>query len=128
MSPYWFSARMLRQIAYLFLYPLWRSHAQPIWVNTIYFALFCLKICLFWWIFCCFSSEKVVKGLKSWFMHTWIHLGKITGFVMVIIHTLGSLWVNIDGNDGICPWFTILECYIIEKKFKRTRLTSVHIC
>jgi hypothetical protein len=59
------------------------------WIRY-FFALFCLKICLFWWIFCRFSSEKVVKGLRS-----WILLGKITGFVMVIIHTLGSLWVSI---------------------------------
>jgi hypothetical protein len=50
-------------------YPLWRSRARPIWVNTIYFTLFGLKICLFWRIFCCFSSEKVMKGLWSWFMY-----------------------------------------------------------
>jgi hypothetical protein len=75
-------------------YPLWLSHARPIWVNTIYFALFCLKICLFWRIFCCFSSEKVVKGLRSWFMHTWIHLGKIQALRY--------------GNNSY-SWFTLSE-------------------
>jgi hypothetical protein len=108
-------------------YPLWRSRARLIWVKMIYFALFGLKICLFWRIFCCFSSEKVVKGLRSWFMHTWIHLGKITAFVMVIIHTFGSLWVSIDGNDGICPWSTILECYYWKQSqaYKTCKRTSM---
>ena len=109
-------------------YPLWRSRARPIWVNTIYFALFGLKICLFWRIFCCFSSEKVVKGLRSWFMHTWIHLGKITGFVMVIIHTLRSLWVSILMGMMAYVLDLLYWSVIIENKFKRTRLASVHVC
>jgi hypothetical protein len=45
-------------------YPLWRSHARPIWVNTIYLLIFCLEICLFRRIFCCFSSESG-EGIKE---------------------------------------------------------------
>jgi hypothetical protein len=48
-------------------------------------------------------------------------LGKIIGFVVVIIHTLGSLWVLMAYVLDLLYWSVI-----IEKKSKRTRLTSVH--
>jgi hypothetical protein len=105
------------------------ERGQYEWIRYILLSL-ARKFALFWRIFCCFSSEKVVKGLRSWLMHTWIHLGKITAFVMVIIHTLGSLWVSINGNDGICPWSTILECYCWKeiqayKTYNRTRMLGL---
>jgi hypothetical protein len=111
-------------------YPMWCSHARPIWVNTIYFALFCLKICLFWLFFLLFvrKSGEGIKELIYAYLNSFGKSNRLRyGNNSYSWFTLSE---SIDGNDGICPWPTILECYYWKeiqayKTYKRTRILGL---
>jgi hypothetical protein len=112
-------------------YPLWRSHARPIWVNTIYIFCFVLpENVLILTNFLLLFVRKSGEGIKELICAYLNSFGQNNSFVMVIIHTLGSLWVSISVFDGMMAYVLDLLYWsvIIEKKFKRTRLASVHVC
>ena len=92
-----------RSMSYLTHIPVTFTSAANISEYRIYFVCFPWNLLLLTICWCCFSSWKVVKGSRSWFTHTSIHLSK-TKYFQRLWTCYGIIWLFNKTVHIAGPW------------------------